>query len=40
MPDTSPVNLLLSAYRRQILALLLLQPDQSFHVREIARLTG
>ena len=27
-------------YRRQILALLLLRPDESFYVREISRLTG
>jgi len=35
-----PTDLLFSAYRRQILALLLLRPEESFHVREIARLTG
>ena len=34
------VELLFGAYRRRILALLLLQPDQDFYVREIARLTG
>src|SRR5690606_11717738 len=28
------------AYRRQILGLLLLRPDETFYVREIARLTG
>jgi predicted nucleotidyltransferase len=33
------VELLFGAYRRRILALLLLHPDQSFYVREIARLT-
>jgi len=32
--------LLFGAYRRQILALLLMHPEQSFHVREIARITG
>ena len=43
---TSPGNrgnlgeLLFGAYRRQVLALLLMHPEQSFHVREIARITG
>lgn len=32
--------LLFSAYRRKVLGLLLLRPDESFHVREISRLTG
>jgi predicted nucleotidyltransferase len=31
---------LFSDYRRRILALLLLRPDEHFHVREISRLTG
>ena len=34
------VEILFGAYRRQILGLLLLRPDESFHVREIARMTG
>lgn len=34
------VEVLFGAYRRQILALLLLRADESFHVREIGRLTG
>ena len=34
------VDVLFGAYRRNILSLLLLQPDASFYVREIARLTG
>ncbi len=34
------VAVLFGAYRRQILALLLLCPDDSFYVREIGRLTG
>src|SRR5258706_15201737 len=34
------VEVLFGAYRRQILALLLLRPDETFYVREIARLTG
>jgi predicted nucleotidyltransferase len=33
-------SLLFWAYRREVLALLLLHPDASLHVREIARLTG
>lgn len=36
----NPVDLLFSAYRREVLALLLLRPDDSLHVREISRLTG
>lgn len=35
---TSPTEVLFSAYHRRILALLLSRPDESFHVREIARL--
>jgi len=34
------LELLFGAYRRKVLALLLLRPDESFYVREIARLTG
>jgi predicted nucleotidyltransferase len=34
------VEVLFGAYRRQILGLLLLRPDESFYVREIARLTA
>lgn len=34
------MDLLFGAYRRQVLGLLLLRPDESLHVREIARLTG
>ena len=34
------VEILFGAYRRRILALLLLRPDESFHVRESGRLTG
>ena len=33
------VEILFGAYRRQILSLLLLRPDESFYVREIARMT-
>jgi predicted nucleotidyltransferase len=40
-PPASPqlVEILFGAYRRRILSLLLLHPEQSFYVREIARLT-
>ncbi len=34
------VEILFGAYRRRVLSLLLLRPDESFYVREIARLTG
>lgn len=34
------VEILFGAYRRQVLSLLLLRPDESFYVREIGRLTG
>jgi predicted nucleotidyltransferase len=34
------VEVLFGAYRRQILGLLLLRPDETFYVREIARLTA
>jgi len=34
------VELLFGAYRRQVLSLLLLRPDESFYLREIGRLTG
>lgn len=32
--------MLFGGYHRQLLALLLLRPEQSFYVREVARLTG
>jgi predicted nucleotidyltransferase len=35
-----PIDFLFSPYRRQALALLLLRPDERFHVRELERLTG
>lgn len=38
--SADPTALLFGAYRRQILQLLLRQPDLSLHVREIARRTG
>jgi len=37
---SEPVELLFGAYRRRVLSLLLLRPDESFYVREIGRLTG
>ena len=36
----NPASLLFGAYRRDALALLLLHPETSLHVREIARATG
>src|SRR5690606_17224529 len=42
-PPTAVGNLgelLFGAYRRRVLALLLMHPEQSFHVREVARITG
>jgi predicted nucleotidyltransferase len=35
-----PIDFLFSPYRRKVLALLLLRPDERFHVRELERLTG
>ena len=35
-----PIDFLFSPYRRQVLAVLLLRPDERFHVRELERLTG
>lgn len=37
---SSLADLLFKDYRRKVLGLLLLRPDQSYHVREIARLTN
>lgn len=39
-PSTQLVEILFGAYRRQLLGLLLLRPDESFYVREVERLTG
>ena len=33
-------EIMFKEYRRRVLSLLLLRPDQAYHVREIARLTG
>ncbi len=38
--QSQPAEMLFGAYRRKVLALLLLRPDERFHVRGIARLTG
>ena len=35
-----PIDLMFSKYRRQLLATLLLRPDERFHVRELGRMTG
>lgn len=41
MSNTSaPMDLLFPATRQRVLAVLLLQPEASFHLRELARLTG
>lgn len=39
-PNPQPVDLLFGTYRRRILGLLLLHPEQSFYAREIARLAN
>jgi len=39
-PFTDLGTLFFGAYRRQVLALLLLHPDESFHLRELARVTN
>jgi predicted nucleotidyltransferase len=39
-PSTNLGTLFFGAYRRQVLGLLLLHPDESFHLREIARATN
>lgn len=35
-----PIEFMFSPYRRELLAKLLLRPDERFHVRELARMTG
>ncbi len=35
-----PIELMFSTYRRQLLAKLLLRPEERFHVRELGRMTG
>jgi len=40
MKPSGLAETLFSDYRRRVLALLLLRPDENYHVREISRLTG
>lgn len=40
MSNTSVMDLLFPAARQRVLAVLLLQPQSAFHLRELARLTG
>ena len=35
-----PIEFMFSPYRRQVLAVLFLRPDEQFHVRQLARMTG
>lgn len=37
---TDAMQVLFGKYHREVLALLLLRPEQGFHVRELARITG
>lgn len=37
---TDPLEILLGRYRRELLGVLLLRPDESFYIRQLARLTG
>jgi predicted nucleotidyltransferase len=39
-PQRSPVRLLFGVYHLRLLSLLLLRPEQDFHLREIERLSG
>lgn len=34
------IDFIFSPYRRQMLAVLLLHPDEQFHVRQLGRITG
>src|SRR5690349_20768810 len=40
METTNAMDLLFGQYRRQLLSLLLLRPDETFDVRELERLSG
>ena len=35
-----PIEFMFSPYRRQVLAVLFLRPDEQFHVRQLERMTG
>ncbi len=35
-----PIEFMFSPYKRQVLAVLFLRPDEQFHVRELERMTG
>ena len=35
-----PIEFMFSPYRRQVLAVLFLRPDEKFHVRQLERMTG
>lgn len=35
-----PIEFMFSPYRRQVLAVLFLRPDEQFHVRQLERITG
>lgn len=37
---TQAIELMFGGYRRKLLAVLLLRPEEDFHVRELARITG
>ena len=38
--EYQPAEILFGAHRRQVLGLLLVRPNESFHLREIGRLAG
>ena len=38
--NKQPIEFMFSPYRRQVLAALFLHPDEQFHIRELARMTG
>jgi predicted nucleotidyltransferase len=37
---TKAIDLMFSGYRRRLLAVLLMRPEEDFHVRELERITG
>ena len=38
--NKQPIEFLFSPYRRQMLSVLFMRPDEQFHVRELERLTN